>query len=65
MTDNHVYNLTLQLVQENKSLWRIKNHYMEDAGDCADCQSFWGKLIEDKEEHIDEIMGLLKAHLNA
>lgn len=65
MIDNHVYNLTLQLVQENKSLWRIKNNYMEDAGDCADCQAFWNKMTLDKEEHIEEITGLLKTHLNA
>ncbi len=62
MTENHVYNLILQLVQESKSLWRIKNHYLNDAGDCADCKTFWGKMEEDKEDHVKELEGLIGNH---
>jgi len=61
--DNHLYNLMLQLVQENKSLWRIKNSYMQDAGDCVQCKEFWGKMEKDKEDHINELTGLIKTHL--
>ena len=60
--ENHVHNLVTQLAQENKSLWRIKNSYLEDAGDCGECKVFWEKMIVDKEEHIEELSALLKTH---
>lgn len=63
MLDNHLYNLMLQMTEENKSLWRMKNHYTKDAGDCADCKAFWGKMEKDKEDHIAELLGLIKKHL--
>ena len=63
MLGNHTYNLLEQLVDESKSLWRISKRYKQDAGDCAQCQAFWEKLDEDKEEHIEELTELIKAHL--
>jgi len=63
MLDNHEYNLMKQLVQENKSLWRIKNNYKKDARTCADCAAFWDKLEEDKENHVSELTDLIKKHL--
>ncbi len=63
MHDNHVYNLMNQLVQEQKSLWRIKDDYKKDAGDCGDCGAFWEKMVKDKEEHIVELTALIKKHL--
>ena len=60
--ENHHYNLHAQLTEESKSLWRIKNVYKKDAGECATCQTFWEKMERDKEEHIVEIQGLLKEH---
>lgn len=65
MMDDHIYDLCLQLVQENKALWRIKRHYKEDAGDCADCVAFWDKMVADKERHVEELTALLKRHLSA
>jgi hypothetical protein len=62
MLENHIYNLHHQLVQENKSLWRIKNMYMKDAGDCVSCKAFWEKMEKDKEEHIQELLRLIKSH---
>lgn len=62
MMENHHYNLHTQLAEESKSLWRIKNMYKKDAGDCTICQTFWEKMEQDKEEHIQEIQGLLKEH---
>ena len=61
--ENHVYNLMKQLVQENKSLWRIKNNYIKDAGSCNECSTFWERLEKDKEEHIEELTALVKKHL--
>ena len=63
MLDNHLYNLMLQMTEENKSLWRINNNYLNDAGDCADCKAFWDKLQKDKEDHIAEILLLIKNHI--
>ncbi len=48
---------------ESKSLWRIKRRYKQDAGNCADCITFWEKLGRDKEEHIKELGELIKTHL--
>jgi hypothetical protein len=60
MLDNHLYNLMNQLVEEHKSLWRIKNKYVADAGNCAQCNEMWGRLIQDKEDHINELLGIIK-----
>ncbi len=63
MLENHVYNLLEQIVDESKSLWRISKRYKQDAGDCTQCQAFWNKLEEDKEDHIKELEELVKTHL--
>ncbi len=60
---NHVYNIMEQLVQEQKSLWRIQKNYPSDAADCEACKNIWEKLRVDKEEHIAELTELLKKHL--
>jgi hypothetical protein len=61
--ENHVYNLMNQMVQEHKSLWRMREMYMEDAGECESCKEFWQKMIDEKENHISELERLIKAHL--
>ncbi len=52
-----------QLVEEHKSLWRIRNQYIGDAGDCTQCKEMWERLVKNKEDHIDELMGIIKAHV--
>jgi hypothetical protein len=64
MMDNHTYNLAQQLVQENKTLWRINNHYLEDAEGCDKCKALWEKLKGLKEESMREMTELLKEHLS-
>ena len=51
-----------QLVQEQKSLWRIENHYIEEAGS-AEERTFWEELKEDKSAHIEELKNLIKHNL--
>lgn len=63
MLDNHAYNLLMQLSVEHKSLWRIKDEYLKDAGNCAECQAVWKKLEADKEAHVVELLALIKKHL--
>jgi hypothetical protein len=64
MFDNHFYNLMAQIVEEHKSLWRIKNMYKKDASGCSQCQAFWDKLEKDKEDHIRELEEIIKKHIN-
>jgi len=52
----------VQLVQENKSLWRIKNKYIEDSLTCQECKAYWEKLMKDKEAHVEELKKLIKTH---
>ena len=63
MLENHHYNLLEQIVDESKSLWRIKKRYKQDARSCTECVAFWEKLERDKEEHIKELGKLIKTHM--
>jgi hypothetical protein len=54
----------MQMIAENKSLWRIKNSYQKDS-DCDKCLVFWKKMEKDKEDHIRELNNLIKEHLKA
>jgi len=63
MLDNKIYNLMHQLVQENKSLWRIKNEYITDTKGCDECLKFWKRLEEDKEKHVAELMAMIKKRI--
>jgi hypothetical protein len=63
MLENEVYNLMNQLVQEHKSLWRIKNHYQSEADGCEECLAFWKKMEEDKASHIEELKSLVSKHI--
>ncbi|MFW6102848.1 MAG: hypothetical protein ACOC7M_00990 [Chloroflexota bacterium] len=40
MLDNNTHHLMMQMVEENQSLWRIKNMYTKDTGDCSGCSDF-------------------------
>jgi hypothetical protein len=62
MLDNNTYNLMAQIVEESRSLWRIKNEYKKDAGMCKECMDFWDMLIKDKEHHIKDLEKLIRSH---
>jgi hypothetical protein len=62
MQQNNVHNLMTQLTQEQKSLWRIEKHYVEESGNDEE-KSFWGKMKVDKAEHIEELTALIKKSL--
>lgn len=61
--DNNIYNLMLQLTQEQKSLWRITKMYAKDSGKNTEVKKFWTNLAKDKEKHIKEIKELVKKYL--
>jgi hypothetical protein len=52
------------MVEENKSLWRIKNKYLIDTDGCPECQVFFKKLADQKEMIISELFLLIKNEVN-
>jgi hypothetical protein len=57
--NNNLYNLMTQLVQEQKSLWRIKNEYMKDAGKDKDLKAFWTEVATEKQVLIDDLKAVI------
>jgi hypothetical protein len=51
-----------QMTQESKSLWRIKNNYINEA-ETPEMKAFWTLLAEEKEKHIADMKTLLKIEL--
>lgn len=62
MTENNIHNIMTQLVQEQKSLWRIEKHYISEAG-TAEELALWQKLAEDKKKHIQDFKTIIKTAL--
>lgn len=60
--NNHLYNLYSQLVQNRRSIYRIKKFYLRDARGCKRCQNFWDKVLKAKEVETNEISQLIKDH---
>ncbi len=58
---NSHYNLANQLIQEQKSVWRIENAYAEDSAN-ADEKKFWKLLLAKKKKVIEELNVLIKKH---
>jgi len=63
MLKNNTYNIMMQLTEEHKSLWRIKNEYIKDAKGSKDILAFWKKMVIEKETHIQELQSFLKNEL--
>jgi hypothetical protein len=63
MLDNNTYNLMMQMVEENQSLWRLKNHYMKETPHCDACGKFWSELTAQKEKNVAQLEQLIKSHL--
>lgn len=63
MLENKVYDLMMQIVNESKSLYRLKNNYCEDAEGDPECNKIWQDLIYDKESQLKKLMTLLKKQL--
>ncbi len=63
MLDNHIYNLMAQIVQESKSLWRIRNEYKRDAEACDKCHELYADLERQKEDNLRRMEAILRDHL--
>jgi len=57
--ENTKFNIVNQLVQEQKSLWRIENHYINEATD-KDELKFWKKMKTQKTKAIAELSSMAK-----
>ncbi|MBI3671299.1 hypothetical protein HY249_00695 [Candidatus Azambacteria bacterium] len=53
----------MQVVQEHKSLWRIKHMYKKDASDCDECMALWDELEKAKEDHVKKLEKVITKHL--
>lgn len=63
MLDNNTYNLMEQLLVENKSLWRIKNNYKNDARRDVESRQLWNFIEKDKEEIVKLLVEKLSERL--
>jgi hypothetical protein len=63
MLDNNTYNLMEQLAIENRSLWRIKNNYKNDAASDGESRQVWSFIEKDKEELIKLLTEKLRERL--
>lgn len=52
--NNHDFNIINQLVQEQKSLWRIEEIYLPESKD-ADDKKMWTKLRNQKRKNVAEL----------
>jgi len=57
--NNHDFNIINHLMQEQKSLWRIEEHYLPESKN-ADEKKFWTKLRNQKRKIVDEMSKMAK-----
>jgi hypothetical protein len=65
MLSNNAYDLMAQLIEENQSLWRIKNSYKKDAANDKEALEFWNYIENDKQDHIKKLTDLLEKRIKA
>jgi hypothetical protein len=63
--NNNLYNLMMQLTQEQKSLWRIKNDYLKDSAKDKELKAFWTEVATEKEILIEDLKAVIKIELGA
>jgi hypothetical protein len=51
-----------QMIQEQKSLWRIENNYINESGSDIE-KEFWTKLGNEKKMYIEELKKLIKENI--
>ncbi len=62
MIRNNAFNLMNQLVQESKSVWRIKNEYMQEAVGSEDIMAIWKEMEKTKDEQILKLQALIQKY---
>lgn len=64
LSGNSMYNLMTQLIQEQKSLWRIQNEYIKDAGKDKELKDFWLDVAEEKQMLIEDLQTIIALEMN-
>ena len=62
--NNNLYNLMTQLIQEQKSLWRIQNEYSKDAGKDKELKQFWTEVAAEKQLLIEDLKAIITLEMN-
>ena len=62
MLSNHLYNLVNMLVEESRSCVRLQQ-YIDDAGDCPECDALWEEMKADEEKHIEQLTKMVQKHM--
>jgi hypothetical protein len=62
--NNNLYNLMTQLIQEQKSLWRIQNDYLKDAGKDKELKQFWTEVAAEKQLLIEDLKAIITLEMN-
>lgn len=57
--NNHDFNIVNQLIQEQKSLWRIEELYLPQSKNVDD-KKLWTKLRNQKRKNVEELSQLAK-----
>lgn len=57
--NNHDFNIINQLVEDQKSLWRIENHYINESRD-DDEREAWKKLYDQKKASTQQLQEMAK-----
>ena len=63
MLDNHVYNLMSQIVEDHRSLWRMRDLYENNSGECAECRELWRGMASSREAELKNMIEILRRHL--
>lgn len=53
-----------QLTQEARSLWRIKQDYLKDAGKSKELKAFWMEIALEKEALIADLKKVISAEMD-
>jgi hypothetical protein len=61
--NNNLYNLMTQLVQEQRSLWRINDEYIKDAGKNKELKEFWLEIAAEKKLLIEDLQTVIKLEM--
>lgn len=63
MHNDHIYNLMAQLVEEQRSLYRIQNMYKQDALKEDVDATIWESLESQKKENVQLLTTEIKKYL--
>lgn len=62
MFEDSLYNLLNQLVQEQKSLWRIQNFYLPQA-ETEEEANLWQEIANDKVRHVEMLLKIVSEEI--